>query len=222
MRVLRSQCCVRSVLFTVCSSTIIPPVLHTPFKFQGVCLDGTCTYIVKTRAMSMCAYLSYMFALSTHGAGQVSSSDHALRAVYPPHVKLLLQPVFLTVISHSRCWPYPHYGSLLTASHKCTLLHREKQQKEMDISAFMWLCQLQALKHSRKILKELHSIVANDHAPWPLHNKKEKVTLTLLRLSQLQLNDIMSPPHSVSISLISLRLIACVECVGCPQSVTRV
>ena len=54
------------------------------------------------------------------------------------------------------------------------------------------------------------------------HSKKEKVNLTLLRLSQLQLNDIMSPPHSVSISLIPLRLIACVQCVGCPQSVTRV
>ena len=30
-----------------------------------------------------------------------------------------------------------------------------------------------------------------------MHCKKEMVILTLLRLSQLQLNDIMSPPHWV-------------------------
>jgi len=50
-----------------------------------------------------------------------------------------------------------------------------------------------------------------------------KVTLTVLRLSQLQLNVTwLSLSHWVSISPIPLRLIACVQCVGCLQSVTRV
>ena len=51
------------------------------------------------------------------------------------------------------------------------------------------------------------------------HNKKEKVTLTLLRLSQLQPNDTMSLPIELPFLLY---LIACVQCAGCPQSITRV
>ena len=52
-----------------------------------------------------------------------------------------------------------------------------------------------------------------------LHSKKEKVTLTLLRLSQLQPYDTMSLPIELSFLLY---LIACVQCAGCPQSITRV
>jgi len=48
-----------------------------------------------------------------------------------------------------------------------------------------------------------------------LHCKKEMVVLTLLRLSQLQLNDIMSLPHWVLISSI-LRM--WVMCIGCLQN----
>ena len=51
------------------------------------------------------------------------------------------------------------------------------------------------------------------------HSKKEKVTLTLLRLTQLQLNDTMSLPIELPFLLY---LIACVQCAGCPQSITRV
>ena len=43
-------------------------------------------------------------------------------------------------------------------------------------------------------------------------------TLTLLRLSQLQLDDIISLSTRVFISLILLRLGACLECVGSLQS----
>ena len=52
-----------------------------------------------------------------------------------------------------------------------------------------------------------------------LHSKKEKVTLTLLRLSQLQPNDTMSLPIELPFLLY---VIACVQCVGCPQNITRV
>ena len=41
----------------------------------------------------------------------------------------------------------------------------------------------------------------------------ETVVLTMVKLSQLQLNDTLSLPHSVFISPILLRLNACVECV---------
>ena len=51
-----------------------------------------------------------------------------------------------------------------------------------------------------------------------LHSKKRRVSLTLLWLSQLQLNDIMSLLHCVFMSPILLRVKACVECVGCLQS----
>ena len=50
-----------------------------------------------------------------------------------------------------------------------------------------------------------------------LHSKNEIIT-TLLWLSQLQLNDIMSLLHCVFMSPILLRVKACVECVGCLQS----
>ena len=52
-----------------------------------------------------------------------------------------------------------------------------------------------------------------------LHSKKEKVTLTLLRLFQLQPNDTMSLPIELPFLLY---LIACVQCAGYPQSITRV
>ena len=48
-----------------------------------------------------------------------------------------------------------------------------------------------------------------------LHCKKEMVILTLIRLSQLQLNDIMSPPTPRYPIL--LRLKACGQSVGCLQ-----
>ena len=51
-----------------------------------------------------------------------------------------------------------------------------------------------------------------------LQKMKQMVILTLLTLSQLQLNDTISLPHSVFISPILLRLSACVECVGSVQS----
>jgi len=49
--------------------------------------------------------------------------------------------------------------------------------------------------------------------------KKEMVTLTLLRLFQLQPNDTVSLPIELPFLLY---LIACVQCAGCPQSITRV
>ena len=49
--------------------------------------------------------------------------------------------------------------------------------------------------------------------------KEEKVTSTLLRLPQLQLNDTMPLPIELPFLLY---LIACVQCVGCPQSLSRV
>ena len=48
--------------------------------------------------------------------------------------------------------------------------------------------------------------------PWCVHCKEEMVILTLLGLSQLQLNDIMSPP-TLSYPIL-LRLKACGQSVG--------
>ena len=64
----------------------------------------------------------------------------------------------------------------------------------------------------------------NDILPRIKHSKKEKVTLTLLRVSQLHLNVTMSLPHWnwICISPIPLRLIAYVQCVGWPWSLSKV
>ena len=51
-----------------------------------------------------------------------------------------------------------------------------------------------------------------------VYTVKEKVTLTLLRLSQLRPNDTMSLPIELPFLLY---LIACVQCVGCPQTLSR-
>ena len=64
------------------------------------------------------------------------------------------------------------------------------------------------------MLEEVHAPQDKAHCI-AMHCKKEMVILTLIRLSQLQLNDIMSPP-TLSYPIL-LRLKACGQSVGCLQ-----